>query len=274
MNKTKILRSIYAGYQRFFCRKHFYKLNWLLYQLSLRGIGVLNYQDMEISGEGAFIDQVVAKLSSPVVFDVGANVGGYASAILRANACARLFAFEPHPSTFGRLEKQARQNNFHAVQSACGSEEGRLTLYDYEMEGTSHASAVSGVISGIHQQEEVAIKVPVTTIDVFARSRDIDSIDLLKVDTEGYELEVLKGAQSMIGEGLVRCIQLEFNEMNVQSRTFARDFVELLDEYRFFRILPDGLVELGTYHPLKYEIFAFQNLVAVHEESQTILEHL
>ena len=92
---------------------------------------------------------------------------------------------------------------------------GRLTLYDHEMGGTSHASAVSGVISNIHQQEEIAIKVPVTTVDVFACSRDIDSIDLLKVDTEGCELEVLKGAQSMIGEGLVKCIQLKFNEMNV-----------------------------------------------------------
>lgn len=103
-----MLHTIYAAYQRVFCRKRWYKLNWLLYQLSLRGVGVLNYQDMEISGEEVFIDQVVAKLPSAVVFDIGANLGGYASAILRVNADARLFAFESHPRTFGRMEKQAR----------------------------------------------------------------------------------------------------------------------------------------------------------------------
>jgi FkbM family methyltransferase len=249
-------------------------LNYLLYQLSLRGMGILNYQDLEVSGEATFIDQVVGELPSPTVFDVGANEGDYASAIRRANHGARIYAFEPHPGTFERLKQQAQQNDFHAVQTACGSEEVILTLYDYEMEGASHASAVDGVIGDVHQQEEIAIEVPVTTIDAFARSRGIDSIDLLKVDTEGYELEVFKGAQSMIEQGIIKCIQLEFNEMNVQSRTFARDFVELLDDFRFFRTLPGGLVELGKYHPLKYEIFAFQNLTAVHKKAQSILNEI
>ena len=96
-----------------------------------------------------------------------------------------------------------------------------------------HYSVVSGVITDIHQQEEIATEVPVTTVNEFAYSRGINSIDLLKVDAEGYELEVLKGARSMIAGGLVRCIQLDFNEMNVQSRAFARDIVELLNDYRF-----------------------------------------
>ena len=62
-------------------------------------------------------------------------------------------------------------------------------------------------------------------------------------------------------------IQFEFNEMNIESRVFMKDFFNILPEYDFFRLLPDGYIPLGninTYrNPLTLELFAMQNIVAI-----------
>jgi len=54
--------------------------------------------------------------------------------------------------------------------------------------------------------------------------------------------------------------------MNVYSRVFFRDFYELLVNYNFFRMLPDGLIFLGKYNPIFQEIFAYQNIVAIRKD--------
>jgi hypothetical protein len=93
-------------------------------------------------------------------------------------------------------------------------------------------------------------------------------VHLLKVDTEGNELKVLEGARQALSEGRVEVIHFEFNEMNVVSHAFLRDFIDLLKGFRLFRLFPGGPLELGPYHAVTHEIFAYQNLVAVHRKSE------
>jgi hypothetical protein len=51
--------------------------------------------------------------------------------------------------------------------------------------------------------------------------------------------------------------------MNVSSRTYFRDFWNLLPNYNFYRLLPDGMVKIERYSPVFCEIFAYQNIVAI-----------
>ena len=85
---------------------------------------------------------------------------------------------------------------------------------------------------------------------------------LLKIDTEGHELEVLKGFEPYIRQNKVDLIHFEFNEMNVASRVFFKDFWEFLPNYDFYRMLQDGLIPIKNYNPVYCEIFAYQNIVA------------
>ena len=86
-----------------------------------------------------------------------------------------------------------------------------------------------------------------------------------------HELNVLKGAGDLLKNERIRIIQFEFTQLNIISKTRLADFFELLPEYDFFRMLPDGVVKL-EYNPVFCEIFAFQNIVAVRKNSGIILQ--
>ena len=101
---------------------------------------------------------------------------------------------------------------------------------------------------------------------VLSKKEKIDRISLLKIDTEGTEYDVLMGGKETLKQGKIDIIQFEFNEMNVYSRTFMKDFVEILPKYEFFRLMPYGLYPMGEYRPSTWEIFAFQNIAAIRKD--------
>jgi hypothetical protein len=122
------------------------------------------------------------------------------------------------------------------------------------------------VFSTLRHSSAAGVVISLTTIDDFVARNNIQRIALLKIDTEGNELNVLKGAVDTIRRKLADVIQIEFNEMNVISRTFFRDIEGTLPNYDFYRLLPDGLQALGPYNTTEFEIFAFQNIVAIRQE--------
>jgi len=260
-----ILLRIYASV---FARRRFRKFNMLLFDLGLRGLGILNYQDRTISGELTFLHHYLKDKDSPVVLDVGANGGSYSCDVVASNPSAMVFAFEPHPHTFERLVANvASYGNVRPINCAVGDSSGCQTLYDRPSEsGTTHASIFREVIEDIHKVQSSKYEVKVITLDEFIEEQRLVRVDLLKIDTEGYELNVLKGGVKAIRSGIFRAIQFEFNEMNVVSRVFFRDFLEMLPQYRLHRMLPRGLQRIDNYRPLRCELFAFQNIVAILDE--------
>jgi len=251
-------------YRLLFARRVFYKWNRLLYLCSLKGLGILNFESSQVSGENAFLSMYLKGKDDLIVFDVGANVGNYSKKIFKFNPGATVYAFEPHPVIFKRLVNDVQHPTFYPNNLAVGDQAGILSLYDYENnDGSEHASLFKDVIENIHHGKAIEHKVNVVSLDAFTQDRSIGTIDLLKIDTEGNELNVLKGITGLLSKKKVSAIHFEFNEMNVSSRTYFRDFWNLLPNYAFFRMLPDGLIPIESYTPLSCEIFAFQNIVAL-----------
>lgn len=251
-------------YRFLFARKCFYKLNKLIYLFGLSGLGILNHKSNQASGETTFLKSYFLKHPGGVVVDVGANIGNYSSAVLDLNPSATVYAFEPHPKTFIKLSENLNGDHFYPINAAVGDAAGEVSLYDYEdRDGSSHASLYKGVIENIHKSRPIEHKVRVIKLGDFLQEKGVKNISLLKIDTEGNELNVLKGVMEYINSGTIAAIHFEFNEMNVVSRTYFKDFFELLTNYEFYRLLPDGMVGLGNYNPLLCEIFAYQNIVAI-----------
>jgi hypothetical protein len=119
----------------------------------------------------------------------------------------------------------------------------------------------------IHQpheefKEEYTEKVSIDTIDFFCVKNEIKRIDYLKLDIEGHEYKALLGAKRMLAEKRITFIQFEFGECNIDSRTFFRDFYNLLnDNYNFYRIVSNGITRINEY-TTDLETFATINYLA------------
>jgi hypothetical protein len=103
-----------------------------------------------------------------------------------------------------------------------------------------------------------------TSIDDFCEQQGIGAVDLLKIDVEGLELDVLRGASRLLARDAVSLIQFEFGYGTVAARAYMRDFYELLaPTHTLHRVAPRGLIALGEYR-LAHEIFVgMTNYVAV-----------
>ena len=120
-----MINSMLDFYQALFGRKFFYKFNQLLYVLSLRGIGILNYKNDRQSGEAHFIKHQVSNIKNGVIFDVGANVGTYSKFIKKLNQHIEIFAFEPHPTTYQKLVSNVKIYGVNTYNIGVGSNGGR-----------------------------------------------------------------------------------------------------------------------------------------------------
>lgn len=203
------------------------------------------------------------QLAQPVCFDVGANIGNYSTLLADVLSDARIVSFEPNPSAFGLLEKKVSHLPHVCLEGVgLGESPGNLKMWVPEGASvSSHASLHSVVLTDLHRYDKVtSIEVPILRLDDYCHDHGIERIDFLKIDTEGHELAVLKGAHRLLEAGAIRIIQFEFNEMNVVSRVFLKDFFDLLPQYTFYRLLRSSLVPL-SYSP-REEIFRFQNIVA------------
>lgn len=257
-------------YRWMFAHRQLQKVNIALFQMSLRGLGILNYENNEVSGERYLIQNIlplVIKKKHPIFFDVGANIGNYSASLLRVFPNATIHAFEPHPKNFFSLKQNTPSVNLKCYNAAVGETRGKLTLYDRaDHNGSSHASLHKAVISEIHKQDIVEHTVLVETLDTFCEKMEIADIDFIKIDTEGNEMSVLRGAKKLIRNGNIKCIHFEFNEMNVVSRTFFRDFRNILHNYDLYRLLPNGVLHLNDSLVLT-ELFAYQNIVAIPKDT-------
>ena len=87
---------------------------------------------------------------------------------------------------------------------------------------------------------------------------------MLKIDTEGHDLDVLRGARQAIARRAIKLIQFEFIPANVATRVFMRDFFNALAGYRLHRLCLNGdLLPLGNYDVKRCEVFVTHNLVAI-----------
>ena len=261
-------------YQILFAKKKFRKIHEATLRLSLRGLGILNYQTDKVSGEKHLLEKILVKKinsASPIMFDVGANVGEYSKSLSKYFPNASIYAFEPHPIIFKKLsENISPQLNINLFNLALGSKEAQIELFDRsEDDGSEHASVYENVINEIHHVSAISHSVYVNTINNFAEKENIEVIDFLKIDTEGHEYEVLKGASTLLSTKKIKIIQIEFNEMNVISRVFFRDIQDILKNYDLYRLLPSGLLSLNTAKKIETEVFGYQNLFATLKTDET-----
>jgi FkbM family methyltransferase len=146
------------------------------------------------------------------VFDVGANVGETAVSARARFPDARILAFEPHPQTYRRLCSEVVADRIETFNFAFGEERRVADLFEYRF-STLNSLVENAPYAVRFGETGRNVPVEVRTIDDFCAAAGIDSIDLLKIDTEGYDLRVLRGAATMLAGHCVSFVYAEFNDL-------------------------------------------------------------
>src|SRR5713226_9418758 len=181
---------------------------------------------------GIDLDLDLARLTpnQPVrtIFDVGGNFGQSALRFASAFPMATIFSFEPVPTSFERLIRSTKHiERIKPFNLAMGDAAGVVTMHLTDSAGSNSIVRVGSVIG--------AVDVSIDTIDAFASRQETGMIDLLKIDVEGYELQVLRGATRRLSEGRIRFVFAEcvFSPNSELPHTSFFDLHRALEEAGF-----------------------------------------
>jgi FkbM family methyltransferase len=205
-------------------------------------------------------------------FDVGANDGETAVTALRQFPKARVISFEPHPVTFSELmTRMGDEARFQGVNSALGSEIGEVEMFEYG--GSSKINSLTddaqyAVRYGM-KGKGLRIGVQCTTLDAYCAQNKIERIDVLKIDTEGFDFTVLQGSIVMLQKHAIKFIYFEFNDLQPKEGTFGGALMPIdallrPHGYRFVASYNDLIATDGEMFSVSNALFALPPL-AVNE---------
>jgi FkbM family methyltransferase len=198
--------------------------------------------------ESALIERTLGP--GMVVIDVGANHGLFSlEAAHLAGESGVIHAFEPTPSTRQLLESNLAANDLGRVRvfpTALGDRPGTARLRVHrEMSGLNTLASDDIIWNRRTLRADAIVEVPITTLDTHVEAEGLDRIDFLKIDVEGFELGVIRGAR-----GLLRARRIDRVMLEIGDVTCGNAGVEpsgLLTEleslgYALHAISPDGEV--------------------------------
>ncbi len=193
-----------------------------------------------------------------MIIDVGANVGTMTRTYAERFPDAIIYVVEPVEETFNKLRKDTLSvGRVSAVQLALGNKPGTADCFIHN--DSKKNTLIPGLTDDLHSEPRDSHLVNVCTLYDFVEQHGILSIDLLKIDTEGFDLAVIQGAEKSLNNQSVVFIYFEFHQL-VPRKSATQlgslvEIAELLDKYgyRFLTTYTDsvhGAEPIGTYNAL------------------------
>ena len=219
---------------------------------------------------------------SGTILDVGANTGLYAVLGALAAPTSSIYAFEPHPANFRRLQRNLELNgatNVKALQLAAGERSGEIS-FTVPADGSISmvSSPVAGFASAFYPEPPKTLSVECVTLDDFVEKQQLGRVDLVKIDVEYFEVEVLSGMRKLIAEQqpILLCEAFVYDFVVAQRPELAgkidphhhERMEELLREagYHFYCVESTGLLRVDTlcHSPERSEFVSTRNRTAQH----------
>ena len=193
------------------------------------------------------LNKTLLKLDLKTIFDIGAHKGEFSSHILKYFKSSKIYAFEPQSEIYLKLKERFYQSkNIYPYNKALSDKNKKKKLNINIKTSTSTFSKYNKnsnwrklkefLLTGSNKSSFVKSEiVDVTSIDNFCKKKNINKIDLLKIDTEGHEAEVLKGANKMLKKN-IRYILLEFHFSKIYQN-YDRVKIENILEKNNFKLV-------------------------------------
>jgi len=163
----------------------------------------------------AFLDQRrLLNAPRPVVFDVGANRGQSVERYLKVFPGAEIYAFEPGAAAYADLVARFASNQrVHPFRQALSDSAGEAAFHvnsaDYTSSLLAAAAGVGAFVDARLLAEVERVRVQTTTLAAFSSEHSISGPDILKLDVQGAELLVLRGADPLLSRGAIAIVYTE-----------------------------------------------------------------
>ena len=182
--------------------------------------------------------RMLIQSSTPALFDVGANKGQTIEMLRTVFPESNIYAFEPSSETFQELTETSKRfgNHLKLFQCAVGEKDDEAEFINYEWSTLSSFFELEARTENPFR--EVARgkreKVSVRSIDSVIAENELSSIDLLKIDTQGYEIPVLNGALTCLQNGIIKNVLAELTFAPLyQGQSNSLEVMRLLETHNF-----------------------------------------
>lgn len=223
--------------------------------------------DMQRNGESLLLRRIVGIRPAGVFFDVGANNGDWTAAALDTGFTGSLVAVDPlHVNVDGLRRRFAHRPAVRVVEYALSDYVGDATFYSNTDPKNSGTDSLFNMREIGYDAQLQTVSVTCSTVERVASEMGVSSIDFLKIDVEGNELRVLKGAAPLLEAGRIDFIQLEFGHAARAAKVYLHDIVNLAAgvNYSLFAIKPRGLAPL-QFTPFLENRYSYINLLMVRQ---------
>lgn len=221
-----------------------YLANFIKSALAFIGIFMARQFKGEVTGHVLERDLgLIVPKNNPVCFDVGANQGQTIELLQQSFSTPTIHAFEPASATYTTLAAQSFGSHVEIHQLALGEQVGMAEFKNYShSELNSFLPMNADKAENLFAEEEVVSveSVRVDTLDNFCAAQGITQIDLLKIDTQGFELPVLRGGLGLLNQKKIGAILLELN--------FATLYEGQSDPLAILQLLRDHNMRLVDYY--------------------------
>lgn len=170
------------------------------------------------------------------LFDIGANHGQASLELVKAFPKSEIYSFEPDPDTYtGLVQVTKSYQEIKTFNIGFGHQKGRVQMNINKGSGGNSILSVSDKISdsafGDWTESIGQREVEITTLDSFCIEQNINQLDLVKLDTQGYELKILEGANGTIIPSNTKAIFIEvlFAELYTNQAYFHNIYKVLTD---------------------------------------------
>lgn len=211
-----------------------------------------------------------------VVFDVGANIGDWSTEMLDLSQKCRkkidLRAFEPVASTAATLRKNLSKykNQWLIEEMACSSKAGETEIF---------VLADNAGTNSLHQDcfdhSSIPVRIRLTTVHDYCIQNNICHIHLLKCDTEGHDMDVIRGSLPLLVAGKISVLQFEYNHRWIYSRNYLRDIFQMIEKipYKLAKLQADHIIFIARWNP-EMDRFFEGNYLLVHEDATDWFPHV
>jgi len=204
--------------------------------------------DPNSNGEYLCFDYFL-KTKLSLFLDVGANKGIFTKRALEQYPDLPLLAFEPNPVIHEKLQSAiangSKAKSFQLALDEFGEQAVKFFVHPKHHETSSLSPRT--LMTSSFQADMHEITVPVQTLDAVLSQQSVDLTNVfIKIDTEGHEAGVMRGASSVLEEAEQAAILFEYSFAWIESKETIEDNFQFLNDlgFNFYRVLPVGLEKL------------------------------